>query len=425
MGKKKTNLFVICMIILTSLSCVATSKITGLLNGNLSNNSRISNIAFCSNVTDAGECIEPGNSFPASIEAVYAYFTYKNMNDGQKWSRVWLQDGNLYDEAKDETWDGGAEGWMAYSIEDPDGLSGRFTLTITLDKEEVQKASFDIATSPSDVSSEDENSTTSFPAFGPITMAKAASENAFPIGATKSFEFGIKEVVAVFPYTNMTPDFNYIAEWLRDGNELIRKEYPWEDTSAGMHSTSLSDDNPLSAGKYTLNLYLQDELVRTANFEIIGKPTPQPVEPASKPTSAPEQRPNRPAKPEEVVDAAALKYFYMIYKADLPVLHQVANDNLTGWTRVKVVDDNPCGENAVACFRSSCDKRWGGTVFLPKAKMQNKQDFEIAENLVHELTHGMEHYGGMKCGCTVQKEFYAFAAELDYLGYSGHKDYLY
>ncbi len=36
----------------------------------------------------------------------------------------------------------------------------------------------------------------------------------------------------------------------------------------------------------------------------------------------------------------------------------------------------------------------------------------------------MEHYDGMKCGCTIQKEFYAFAAEYDYLIYSGIKIFL-
>ena len=50
-------------------------------------------------------------------------------------------------------------------------------------------------------------------------------------------------------------------------------------------------------------------------------------------------------------------------------------------------------------------------------------DYEVAETLTHELTHGMEFYGGMACGCTVEKEYYAVAAEIDYLLYSGNEDY--
>ncbi len=259
-------------------------------------------------------------------------------------------------------------------------------------------------------------------AFGPIRWRKLHRRMLSPL--CHRVLNRVKEVVAVFPYTNMTPDFNYIAEWLRDGNELIRKEYPWEDTTSGMHYTSLTDDDPLPAGHYRLNLYLEDELVRTASFEIVDYSKPEPEYPSEEPTSFPEDRPDRPATPEEVVDPEALKYFYMIYDSWLPVLHQVANDNLAGWTTVEVVDDDVCGEGAVACFHSLCDQRWGGTVYLIRSNMQNKADFEITEDLVHELTHGMEHYMGMSCGCTIEKEFYSFAAELDYLWYSGHSDYM-
>ncbi len=415
-----TKQIAISLLILTSFACSFPVRLLGMQEKNIN---KLSKISFCADVSDAGECIGPGNSFPSGTEAVFAYFTYQDMKDGQKWSRVWLQDGELYDEARDEIWDGGAQGWIAYSIEDTNGISGKFTLSISLDREEVQTASFVVEPSKSGVSSGNTNSPSNFPAFGPITIAESASENAFPIGAANRFEFGIKEIVAVFPYSNMSSDMSYIAEWIRDGKELIRKEYPWEDTAAGMHFTSLSDENPLSAGKYTLNLFLQDELVRTSNFEISGEPTSEPLEQSPDATISPEQRPDRPATPEEVVDNAAIEYFYKIYQSNLPVLHQVANDNLAGWTRVEVVDENPCGEGAVACFKSTCDKRWGGTVYLIKENMEKKQDFEITQDLVHELTHGMEHYDGMKCGCTIQKEFYAFAAEYDYLIYSGHKDF--
>lgn len=275
-----------------------------------------------------------------------------------------------------------------------------------------------------DDSSEDKEPSVNFPAFGPITIAESATKSAFPIGASDSFEYGITEVAAIFPYTNMNQELYYTAEWMIDGEELITEEYPWEDTTSGMHYTSLTDDDPLPAGHYRLNLYLEDELVRTASFEIVGHEEPEPEYPEDETIPEEEQRPSRPATPEEVVDPEALKYFYMIYDSWLPILHTVINDNLTGWTTVEVVDDNICGEGAVACFHAICDQPWGGTVYLIRSNMQNKADFEITEDLVHELTHGMEHYMGMRCGCSVEKEFYAFAAELDYLWYSGHSDYM-
>ncbi|BCY16952.1 hypothetical protein hrd7_08010 [Leptolinea sp. HRD-7] len=416
MKKMKTGLLLLALFLVISMACSFTGNIFG-------NSGKISTISFCSDVTDEGECVDKGNSFPPGTSSVYAYFTYEGMKDGQKWSRIWTQDGDLYDETRDEAWDNGAQGWVAYSVDDPNGLAGEFTLEILVGKNQVQKASFTVKKENASQSGKTESGQASFPAFGPITIAEDAADNAFPIEPAKVFNYGVSKVVGVFAYSNMTPEMTYTAEWLRDGQTLARKEYPWEDTANGMHYTSLSDDTPLLAGKYTLNLYLQGELVRTTNFQIIDKQQPQPAEPAGGTSANTNPRPNRPATPEEVVDADALKYFYMISDANLPVLNQVVKDNLAGWTKIKVVDSNPCGANALACFvKEACDQRWGGTVYLPRAEMAGVSDVQITATLTHELTHGMEFYGGMRCGCSVQKEFYAMAAEMDYVYYSGNID---
>jgi len=416
MSTKRNSFFVVCTIFLASLACSAPGNLFHAFNNG---SNTINKITFCQDVTDDGECIGESDTFPSGTESVYALFTYQGMKDGEKWSRRWTQNGKLYDETIDEEWDGGSQGWMAYSIEDPDGLSGEFTFTILLNNRTVQKASFTTQESSAGQSQKNENAN-SFPAFGPITIAESATEDAFPIGAARSFPYGIKEVVAVFPYANMTTDMSYTAEWQRNGENLIRKDYPWEDTSDGMHFTSLVDDKPLDAGKYKLNLYLQDELVRTASFEIIKETSPDSEGKSEQPASTTPKKPDRMATPEEVVDADALKYFYKISEANLPILNQIVKDNLIGWTKVKIVDNNPCGENALACFSGSCDKRWGGTVYLPRENITGVSDVDITATLTHELTHGMQLYGGMKCGCTVQKEFYAMAAEMDFVYYSGN-----
>ncbi len=244
-----TKQIAISLLILTSFACSFPVRLLGMQEKNIN---KLSKISFCADVSDAGECIGPGNSFPSGTEAVFAYFTYQDMKDGQKWSRVWLQDGELYDEARDEIWDGGAQGWIAYSIEDTNGISGKFTLSISLDREEVQTASFVVEPSKSGVSSGNTNSPSNFPRLALLPLQNRHQKMHFLSALQNRFEFGIKEIVAVFPYSNMSSDMSYIAEWIRDGKELIRKEYPWEDTAAGMHFTSLSDENPLSAGKYTL-----------------------------------------------------------------------------------------------------------------------------------------------------------------------------
>ena len=103
-------------------------------------------IIVAENVTDAGETINPTNSFPAGTTKVWAYFTYLNMKKGDAWSRKWFRDGVLLVE-KNETWDQGATGWAAYSYATTDGSplpAGNYAFALYLGSKEVQRATFTI-----------------------------------------------------------------------------------------------------------------------------------------------------------------------------------------------------------------------------------------------------------------------------------------
>ena len=105
-----------------------------------------SKIIVAENVTDAGETINPGNTFPAGTKTVWVYFTYINMKNGDAWGRKWLRDGAVLLE-KNETWDKGATGWQAYSWSNNDGLplsSGNYEFILYLGSKEVQRAAFTI-----------------------------------------------------------------------------------------------------------------------------------------------------------------------------------------------------------------------------------------------------------------------------------------
>lgn len=437
MSIKRSILCLATLLSLVSITCFSPTQLWG---GSSGKSNKINAIVFCKDVTDAGKCVEPTTSFPTGTDTVWAYFTFQNMKDGQKWSRVWTQDGEVYVETRDEAWDNGMQGWQAYSLEDPDGLSGHFVLTFYLDKDVAQTAAFDVAAPKTQnqnnafqaenaaTEAPEETSEAAFPAFGSIIIAADVTGTNFPINPTKVFDAGTKKVYAVFPYSNMVAGTPYSVEWIRDGKQLARNDLKWPDSTDGMHSSQLviKDDAPLVGGHYTLNLYIEDELVRSTTFLVQDEDNVQSEsnETDAEATAVPKSgHPDRLATPEETWDPRTVKYYYMIANANLPVLREVLNDNLKGWTQVIVTADNQCGKGAVACFHASCDKRSEGQVLIPESSL-NQADFLVAETLTHELTHGMEFYSGMKCGCTVEKEFYAFAAELDYLGYSGHRDYL-
>lgn len=57
---------------------------------------RLGSIVFCEDVSEAGEPINPTNYFPDGAKAVWAYFTYENMQPGQTWGRYWQLNGEEY-----------------------------------------------------------------------------------------------------------------------------------------------------------------------------------------------------------------------------------------------------------------------------------------------------------------------------------------
>lgn len=403
------------ILILFAVIGLSVSIACSIMSINLpSSSEHFSNIRFCQDVTDDGECIGETSIFSSGTTTIWALFTYKNMTNGDIWSRVWKNDGEIYYKTQNEEWEDDKEGWAAYSLEDPNGLEGEFTLSLFLGKKEIVSNSCNVEkrqASPKDD-----------PSFGPIILAQDVTEDNFPIGATTLFDPGTKRVYGIFTYSKLLYGQSYTVEWLINDIEASRVESEWENSGDGTYEVSLYDDEPLPAGDYVLNLYIGDHLARSAIFQILAENQQNEPEPVVE--EAP-NHPDRSAAPEEVVDAAALPYYNMIANSDLEVLREILRINLENWTRVVVSDDVPCSEDAIACFSYSCDKRSEGTVYIRQQSIDNEPDYRVAEYMTHELTHGMEHYLGMKCGCTVEKEYNAMVAEIDFLLWSGYEDYAY
>jgi S1-C subfamily serine protease len=103
-------------------------------------------IVVAESVTDAGETINPSNTFPSGTRTIWVYFTYLNMKNGDTWSRKWLHDGTVLLE-KNETWTKGATGWQAFSYGTTDGsplVAGTYEFVLYLGSKEVQRAAFTI-----------------------------------------------------------------------------------------------------------------------------------------------------------------------------------------------------------------------------------------------------------------------------------------
>lgn len=358
----------------------------------------IGEISFCGDVTDDGECLNPGTDFPADTHTVWALFSYAGMENGLTWSRLWQRDGEVYIEAEDEIWEDGEQGWLAYSITDETDLSGSYTFTVSVEGEDVAGGDFTVQSA---AATEQEG----FPSFGPVTFAQGVDAN-IPIKPADQFEVGLKKIYAVFPYVHMREGQPWACAWSKDGEELVHSDFEWDTGRPdGIYSCSFEYDGgeELGIGEYQLSLYIDNQVARSATAKVIQV----------------QANVQGPAAPEELIVPDLLPAYYSLLNHPLEILRSVAQESLDYRIPMQVGDQ--CGDGAVACFKYSCDDRTSGEIYVSPGEL-NQAEPLLAASLAHELTHAVQLHAGWKCGCTVEKEYYAVAAEIDALWYGGYED---
>ncbi|MBI5876307.1 MAG: hypothetical protein HZB53_01550 [Chloroflexi bacterium] len=351
---------------------------------------QFSTIVMCEDVTDDGAPVNPTTRFQADTTKVWAYFTFANMPQGQAWGRRWTRDGQIYLESYDEAWDEDADGWLAYSLEDEDGLAGRFVLTLFIGDQAVQAASFEVAPPSAPPKAKQ-------PSFGPINFGRDITDDNDLLGAATVFEPGTKRVYATFVYFNFTPGVTWSREWLRDGKSIGRSDLKWEEAENGVDYAYLnSSDGSLSPGRYTFNLYLGGTLQRGAEFEVLA--------PKAQPTATP----RGPARPEEVVEPSLLPAWYKVAGSRQAVVREVAQTALKFRIPIRLENFSGTANGYYATSSKSCNTQ-PGTISIRSTFFRDNSVEAVAATMAHEMTHAMRRLeNGAKCGCTVQDEYYAY-----------------
>ena len=89
-----------------------------------------SNLLFSREVTRDGRPINPSHVVPSGVGEVYASFDYDNMRNAKPWSAVWMNDGNIVIEQK-EDWDDGESGRKTVKISNRRGVpDGEYQLVL-------------------------------------------------------------------------------------------------------------------------------------------------------------------------------------------------------------------------------------------------------------------------------------------------------
>jgi Tol biopolymer transport system component len=123
------------------------------------------------------------------------------------------------------------------------------------------------AADPGDGSSND--SVNGTPELSPISFALKTSEHGEAIEPDFSFESGTPQIHAVFEYTNLSPDYIWTLVWYHNGSELLSNSQPWLDGDSGIFDYLIeADGQPLPAGDWAVELYMEGELLSAGSFVI-------------------------------------------------------------------------------------------------------------------------------------------------------------
>lgn len=229
------------------------------------------NLVFSDGITDDDRPTNPTHMLPSGITTAYAFFDYENMRDGLAWSRVWYYEDEQVATGSD-TWDMGPSGsaWTAVRANEPLN-PGRYRLELFVEETLVAASDFTIA------------GTQAQSAIGPVTFASSIDAQGNPVDPGTSFPTGLLELHFFCEYAGMQDGMSFDVRWLLNGEEVVTFESVWDQGAKGILHDSLyrSSGDPLPDGEYTLELYVEGQLVQQATTVVgTGTPPPTPAPPA-------------------------------------------------------------------------------------------------------------------------------------------------
>lgn len=103
--------------------------------------------------------------------------------------------------------------------------------------------------------------------MGPITFSTRITDERQPVSPASTFSDAVSRVYATFPYSGMQNGLNWTQVWYYNGTEYNHGEYRWD---WGNADQSYIFTRLVGAGNYRLELYVNDDLLASAEFTVQG-----------------------------------------------------------------------------------------------------------------------------------------------------------
>jgi len=213
-----------------------------------------------------GSSIE--EEFEAGVRVIYLSYEYEGLCPGLDVSHTLYRGGEPIQESV-EPWSAAPQGQTQVSFQAPDDLpftSGNYEVAVAVAGEEQDRVGLTIGTVPEEVP----------PAFGDVTIALGVQPDGAPILTAQDnrFDWNTKVVYAIFDYVGMRDGLRWTSAWMRNGQQVTRKEYLWNvetDGTEGTRWVAYHDEagRTLSGGTYSVTLYIENIAQSTAEFTIL------------------------------------------------------------------------------------------------------------------------------------------------------------
>jgi hypothetical protein len=131
--------------------------------------------------------------------------------------------------------------------------------------------------------------------FSPLLFSNQTL-NGQAVNPKTLFFFPVGHVYAVFSYNNMTPESQWTALWIHQGELVFFETKPWDGVEGGWGYTDW-DPAPgeWKSGEYQIQIFVGEVFKVEGRFIVDGDPltTVSPTNPAQIPTNSPQPLPTR------------------------------------------------------------------------------------------------------------------------------------
>ncbi|MCA1916074.1 hypothetical protein [Methanospirillum hungatei] len=252
--------------------------------------------------------------------------------------------------------------------------------------------------------------TPSFAAFGEISFSEGVTEESVPIRPVTEYEPGTVKISAVFPFMNMEDGMSVEVEWLYNDEWFYSTEEEWDEGEEGITHRSISweDDRELEPGVYTLRLFINGQLARSADVEVLAPGEEVPEEPVR--------------NPEDLIDSDLMKAWEILAYADNDLLQDLASLVPDYGIELRLTDEIDSSGQYVY----TSGKKEPGIVYISWDSWKKTSWEEVSATIAHELTHAVQHLTSDEgtFGCTVEREYEAYMAKFYVLMETGRTDIL-